>query len=456
MEKTLLIIASVFIGAICSGIFFSLRARRATDVQRELTETEIRLSELQVQFQETLTEKERLLEVEKNLWADVSVGRKEIELLNNKIKDWEEIQKKFMDGANAALAESATKLSNKLLDDHKRETTIVKDDSEKRVKQASEELFKQFETVTRSVASLGTQVARNDALVETVKNALSSPIGAGKFAEIGLENSLKSFGLKSGRDFVIQHTLEADDGGRVRPDAVVFLPFDSTLVIDCKASKFLFDLAAANDKEEKLVASEKLKRTMRMHLRELTSRQYRSAIRSDYRKTGRSTEIRRVLNVMYLPNETAVEKISEIDPFFMNEAAKNGITIVGPTGLLAIIAFARVEIDLGQQAENQEKIVDATRVLLERTSVMIGHATAIGRGLKTASTNYSKWLGSVNHSLLPATRSLERLGVRADGQNFPKQLPGFQVIQEDAASLINGTAEEVDEANQLKLTNSED
>ena len=178
---------------------------------------------------------------------------------------------------------------------------------------ATEELFKQFQTVSNSVASLNDRVGRNDALVETVQKALSSPGGAGQFAEIGLENSLKSFGLQSGRDYIIQQTLEADDGSRVRPDAVVFLPSDSVLVIDCKASKFLFDLAAAEHED----ARQALQRTCGgpcAHIYAHSVAVTTQAHQADYRRAGKSSEIRRTLNVMYLPNEGAIEKISEIDP----------------------------------------------------------------------------------------------------------------------------------------------
>ncbi|MEC8137613.1 MAG: DNA recombination protein RmuC, partial [Pseudomonadota bacterium] len=173
-------------------------------------------------------------------------------------------------------------------------------------------------------------------------------------------------------------------------------------------------------------------------------------------RAGKSNEIRRTLNVMYLPNEGAIEKISEIDPDFATEAAKQRITVVGPTGLLAIIAFARIDIDLGQQAENQEKIVEATRVLLERTATMLEHAGRVGRGLKTASSNYGKWLSSINRSLLPATRNLAKLGVRTGSKALPNQLPGFQVIDNEADALIEGEAEEVSVPEQLSLTDRGD
>ena len=235
----------------------------------------------------------------------------------------------------------------------------------------------------------------------------------------------------------------------------MFLPGDSVLVIDCKASKFLFDLAAAEEEDARQAASENLRRTMRTHLRALGGRDYASAIQADYRRAGKSSEIRRTLNVMYLPNEGAIEKISEIEPVFATEAAKLRITVVGPTGLLAIIAFARIDIDLGQQAENQEKVVEATRVLLERTTVMIRHAAGVGRGLKTASTNYGKWLSSINRSLLPATRNLEKLGVLTDDKALPNQLPGFQVIENESDALINGEAAEIETPEQLTLPGNE-
>lgn len=481
MEAPLLIAVAALAAAACVAVYFALRAKDAaalsaqaadelTRLRQELeslqstaaenartaAEAEARLVEVRGQLTEASGERERLRESEKDLSTEVAVKSKEIKLLNEKLTDWEEAQKKFMDGANAALAESAGKLSSKLLEDHKREATAAKEESEKRVKKATEELFKQFETVSNSVVSLSDRVGRNDELVETVQKALSSPGGAGQFAEIGLENSLKSFGLKPGLDFVIQRTLETDDGSRVRPDAVVFLPSDSVLVIDCKASKFLFDLAAANEDEERRAAAENLRRTMRNHLRALGGRDYASAIQADYRRAGKSSEIRRTLNVMYLPNEGAVEKITEIDPDFVTEAAKARITVVGPTGLLAMIAFARIDIDLGQQAENQEKIVEATRVLLERTATMLEHAGRVGRGLKTASSNYGKWLSSINRSLLPATRNLEKLGVRTDGKKLPAQLPGFQVIDNEADALIDGEAEEIEPQAQLSLPDHSD
>ena len=85
---------------------------------------------------------------------------------------------------------------------------------------------------------------------------------------------------------------------------------------------------------------------------------------------------------------------------------------------------------------------------------MLEHAGRVGRGLKTASSNYGKWLSSINSSLLPATRSLEKLGVRTGAKKLPNQLPSFQVIDNEPDTLIEGEAEEVPE--QLSLPDRSD
>src|SRR5262249_54732247 len=156
--------------------------------------------------------------------------------------------------------------------------------------------------------------------------------GAGHFAEVGLANTLKSFGLLQDRDFLLQATVQ-DGDARKRPDAIVFLPGDGVLVIDSKASKHLLDLAQAEGTEREEQAYRGLARTMNQHLKDLCDRDYRSAVATALRKAGRPGEIARLLTVMYLPNEAALEKLGRADAAFMHRAAREQITPVGPAGL---------------------------------------------------------------------------------------------------------------------------
>lgn len=415
-----------------------IEARAHAD-QAERTIAELR-AERDAARTELVLAREKLSEAETQSRLD----RQALDEIKKRMEDWEKTKAESMTHAKAAVFETASELSNKLLADHKKENEQSKKDAEERIKKTTHDLTQNFDHVAKSVKSLADQVVHNQQSVETVRRALSSPGGAGYFAEIGLENTLKSFGLERNRDFMVQHVVVDDgDGARKKPDAIVFLPHDSVLVIDSKASKFLLDLAEAEETDEEEAAYTNLSRTMNQHLKDLAGKDYRGAVIESYRAAGRGKDLRRVMNVMYLPNDAALEKLKIADTDFDRKAAKANIQLAGPTGLSALVAFARLEIDLERQAENQEKIVEATEALLESMAVVLDHAQSVGRGLKSSSNAFANMMKSANARLLPRARSLTELGVRpAKNKDLPKHLPAFQVIDH---SLIEGEAEEVSE-----------
>jgi DNA recombination protein RmuC len=223
----------------------------------------------------------------------------------------------------------------------------------------------------------------------------------------------------------------------------VFLPGNSVLVIDCKASKFLVEIAQAEGTGDEDAAYQNLARTMNLHLRALAEKDYRSAVAATCRDSGREGEIARVLSVMCVPNESAVERLKRADPEFAQKAARAQIIVASPASLACAIGFASVEINFVRQLENQEKIVAGTEKLLDSLSTVLGHAVVVGRGLKSAAEGFSKLTGSVNSRLLPRARELARLGVRT-GKPLPGNLPAYQVMA--AESELEGEAAEVSDA----------
>lgn len=361
-----------------------------------------------------------------------------------RLADWEKAKEETLNNAKAAVLTTARELSSKLIDDHKRETEAAKKENEERVKKATEDLTVRFETVAQRLASLNDVVTVNQKTIDTVWSALSNPGGAGYYAEIGLENTLKSFGLEQGRDFVIQHTIQDAEGGRrLRPDAIVFLPAESVLVIDSKASKFVLDMAGAESTEAEDEARARLVQTMNTHLRALAAKDYSAAVLACWRDTGRSSEIRRILNVMYLPNEGVLERLRAADTAFDQRAAAAQIVPVGPAGLAGLVGFARLDIDYGRQMENQERIVDAARRLVEAVGVALGHADRVGKNLRTAADGFADFASSVNKRLLPRAKALEKLGVRPQKTRpLPPQVPAYQLV-DLSQPTIDGEAEEI-------------
>jgi DNA recombination protein RmuC len=378
------------------------------------------------------------------LERELAVARQRLVEGERREADFERLRAESLQAAQAAVLAAAQQVSSKLLDDHKRESAAAKEDAESRVRQASEGLVRQVDEIAKAVQQISGQVQAKGAAVETLWRALSSPGGAGQLAEIVLANTLRSFGLEPGRDFLLQPTTEdAATGRKLRPDAVVFLPGNSVLVIDCKASKFLLEIAGAEDTAAEADAYRNLARTMGQHLRALAEKDYKGAIHAAWRQSGHEGEIARILYVMYLPNEAALEKLYRADADFMRRARECDIIPAGPAGLHCAISLASVEINLLRQVENQQRIAETTRSLLDGMTVMLAHAASLGRGIKGAAESFARLTASVNQRLLPRARSLAKLGVQP-GKPLPANLPAYSVHAESGDLLLDGEAEAVE------------
>ncbi len=375
-------------------------------------------------------------ETKKRIVAETRLAEAE-----RRMMDFERLKPEIVQAATAAALATGQQLSSKLLEDHKRENEASRKEAEARVKEHSATLTKQVDEIAKAVTELHGQLKDKSRTLDTLWRALSSPGGAGQIAEVGLANTLKSFGLELGRDFVLQQTTQDEDGRRLRPDAVVFLPGNSVLVIDCKASKFLLDIAQAEGTEGEAEAYRNLARTMNTHLRALVEKDYAAAIRAALRQSGHSDEIVRTLSVMYLPNEAALEKLNRADPEFLLKARAAQIIPAGPAGLHCAVSLASAEINLMRQVENQTRIVETTEALLDSIGVALGHAAQLGRGLRSAAESFSKFAGSINQRVLPRARRLNQLGLQP-GKALPGNLATYTVTGHDEQT-IEGEAAEV-------------
>lgn len=411
------------------------RARAET----RLETTQQRIAELEREVAEARLRRDEAAEKAREAGERAARMHQELEGMQKRISDWETAKKESIEAAKAAALASTRELSAALIESHKRENEASRKEGEERVQKVTEGLQQHFQQIVQSVHALSKDVDGNRGTMETVMRSLTSPGGAGQFAEIGLENTLKAFGLQPGRDFVMQHSTTGTDGGRLRPDAVVFLPGDQALVVDSKASKFFLELAAAEGTDAEEEAYRNIARTMQGHLRALADKDYGTAIRDMYVAAGRGGEFRQVITAMYLPSEAAVERLDRADPDFRRKATLNQIIPIGPSGLAGLIGLATCRIDLGRQAENQERIVEATRQLLDSVVTALDHASKVGSGLESAARHFANFTKSVNSRLLPRSRALVGLGVRPQKKGSElRSLAAFEVTKFDASTFIEG------------------
>lgn len=72
----------------------------------------------------------------------------------------------------------------------------------------------------------------------------------GNWGEIILESILDQSGLQKNREYVIQESLKDEEGREFRPDVMVYLPEERTIVIDSKVSLVAYDRFCSSDSKK--------------------------------------------------------------------------------------------------------------------------------------------------------------------------------------------------------------
>lgn len=421
-------ICCCIISSLAVALIFSYRSHNATKDEKKVLGDAI----------DSLTHEksniEKLLyETQKNLELKIQ----ELQVLESRTKDWEASKNESITQAKAAIFETASKLTEQLLEQHKTETK----EAEQRVSETAKALQNQFESIVKNVAVLNNDIKVSKDTVDYIKTALLSPSGAGSLAEITLENILKASGLEPERDFFMQYSFSVGNANseRLRPDAVVFLPGNNMLLIDSKASKYFLELFdQTKSEEDRKAIEEQLKNTMNNHLKNLKNKEYKEFLLEHFK----DRKINHISAVMFLPSETSIEKLSSICKDFMQRAWEKDIFPMGPTGLINALVYAKFQIAAVKQSENQKVILDEVRKLLSSLMVVHEHARKVGASIHVACNNFDKFAASFNSNLLPKARNIEKLGVSTQTKSLPGALDRLTVISTEKSKLIEAGTEE--------------
>lgn len=334
------------------------------------------------------------------------------------INDFENITKKSQELTKIALFELGNDLSKQLIEIHKAETEGNRKLSEENIKTNAEKFNTEFERIVNMVGSLKRGIEKSQDTVDLIKNSLLSPSGAGKLAEITLENILKASGLKNGLDFSMQYNLNDENNNKLRPDAVIFLPSNNIMIIDAKASKFLID---ESENTERLV------KTMNFHLKSLASKDYAENMKLATNLASR-IKYANIITLMFLPSEHAIEKIVEADSDFLNRAWNLNIFPVGPAGLMNMLSFAKFQIAENLMLHNNLEIIEEVKKLISSISSLAEHSSKLGSNISSLVGNYDKFAASFNRNFLSKAKNISNLGVESDLNRKQIHLQRYQLI----------------------------
>lgn len=245
----------------------------------------------------------------------------------------------------------------------------------------------------------GQEQVRREA--QRLGNSLTNaPKARGRWGERALQNLLEQCGLAQHTDFVMEHSINTEDG-RLRPDAIVRIPGGKVLVIDSKVSLNAYQEAfEATDDDARARALADHVRSMRNHVQTLGAKSYQSQFDDapDY-------------VVMFVPGEHFVAAALEADPDLWNFAFDKRVLLATPTNLVAI---ARTVAQVWRQdglAKEAQEIGRMGAELYDRLATAAEHLKRVGGGLESAVNNYNKFVGSFERNVLSSGRRLAEKGV---------------------------------------------
>jgi DNA recombination protein RmuC len=216
-------------------------------------------------------------------------------------------------------------------------------------------------------------------------------------------------------DFLEQATFTTDDG-LLRPDLVVRLPGDGSVLVDAKVSLSAFLEAAESDdadhRGERLAAHA---RHLRQHVDRLADKRYWTALPQtpDF-------------VVLFVPTEAMLSMALDADPDLLEHAMARRVHLATPVTLLTMLRTAAYSWQQHALTDNAQEVFAAGKDLFARLTTFGGHVDKLGRTLTTAVRDYNATVGSLERTLLPSARRMAELGL--DGE-LPEPHPIEEVTR---------------------------
>jgi DNA recombination protein RmuC len=232
----------------------------------------------------------------------------------------------------------------------------------------------------------------------------------GDWGELVLERVLETAGLTEGREYELQVSHTDEEGGRKRPDALVYLPGDRAIVVDAKCSLTAFvESMRAVDDEVREAALGRHVASLRAHVKGLAGKGYQDVLRQ------------RTLDIvlLFVPNEAAFHAAIAREAGLYEEAFRQGVVLCSPTTLLAALQLVGHVWRSEKQNANAQRIAEEAGRLLDKLTAFVGDLDAVGARLGQAQESFAAArakLATGRGNVMKKAADIAKLGARVKGE----------------------------------------
>ncbi|HOO57454.1 MAG TPA: DNA recombination protein RmuC [bacterium] len=255
-----------------------------------------------------------------------------------------------------------------------------------------------YESLTQQVKSLMETQGELRNETGNLVRALRTPSVRGRWGEIQLKRVVELAGMLDHCDFYEQQSVNTEDG-RLRPDLIVKLPGNKTIVVDAKTPLESY-MDAVNTTDEK-IKEKKLDdhaRVIRDHVKKLGQKAY-------WEQFDTTPDF----VVLFLPGENFFSAALQKDPGLIESGVDNGIILSTPTTLITLLKVVAYGWRQESLSQNAREISELGKELYRRICTMGEHWERLGSSLDKSVEHYNKAVSSLERRVLVQARKFKEL-----------------------------------------------
>lgn len=280
------------------------------------------------------------------------------------------------------------------------------DSFQKRVEESQENSTKKFAELSKEIEILTKAGLNISQEAENLTKALKGKKQTqGSWGEMILESVLEYSGLLKNIHYFTQQSYKDEHGDTKRPDVIIKLPQNRSMIIDSKVSLNDYEeYIRAQSDEQRAISLNNIVSSFKNHIDNLDSKDYA------HYKIGTLQYV-----FMFVPIEGAFSLAVQKDPTLYEYALKKHIAIVNPSTLTVSLRTIYLYWQSEQSSTLASKLFDEAGKLYDKMVNYTDSFNKIGNQIKALNNSYetaSKQLSEGSGNILTRVENLKKLGAK--------------------------------------------